>query len=153
MPATDVPWTSLADAPHARLQEGVSGGWCRLKASFANSQHFSRLTPSASINSHGSMNENSFATQTTQTGDYWVHKGDSFDSASCYTNDSRLSLTNQNTQNKGSRSRSVPSIRCVYCKRSHGFTGMRTSESMHYTPRVVAIPGEKLIRFNHNSGC
>lgn len=82
------------------------------------------------------MNENSFATQTTQTGDYWVHKGDSFDSTSnCYTNDSRLSL------NRSCRSRSVPSIKCVYCKRSHGFAAMRTSESMQYTPRVMAIPG------------
>lgn len=84
------------------------------------------------------MNENSFATQTTQTGDYWVvHKGDSFDSTSnCYTNDSRMSL------NKSCRSRSVPSIKCVYCKRSHGFNAMmKTSESMQYTPRVTAIPG------------
>lgn len=96
------------------------------------------ITPSASIHSHGSMNENSFATQTTQTGDYWVaHKGDSFDSTSnCYTNDSRMSL------NKSCRSRSVPSIKCVYCKRSHGFNAMmKTSESMQYTPRVTAIPG------------
>lgn len=85
------------------------------------------------------MNENSFATQTTQTGDYWVNKGDSFDSASCYTNDSRLSL---NKSINNSRSRSVPSIKCVYCKKSHGLAGMRTSESMNYTPRVVAIPGE-----------
>lgn len=82
------------------------------------------------------MNENSFGTQATQTGDYWIHKGDSFDSTSYYTNDSRLSL------NKNCRSQSVPSIRCVYCKRSHGFTAMRTSESMHYTPRVGAIPGK-----------
>ena len=81
------------------------------------------------------MNEHSFASQTTQTqGDYWTQKGDSFDSTSCYTNDSRLSLS------RNCRSRSVPSIKCVYCRRGLS-GGMRTSESMHYTPMVVAIPG------------
>lgn len=38
---------------------------------------------------------------------------------------------------KSNRSRSVPSIRCQLCKpQNHGST-LRTSESMHYTPRVT----------------
>lgn len=37
--------------------------------------------------------------------------------------------------NKSHRSRSVPSIQCSICKQNHG--RIRTSESMHYTPRVT----------------
>lgn len=37
---------------------------------------------------------------------------------------------------KHNRSRSCPSVRCALCKHRH-FSGLKTSESMHYTPRVT----------------
>ena len=50
-----------------------------------------------------------------------------------------------NTLSKTNRSRSVPSIRCAICKQNHGL-GIRTSESMHYTPRVTFQEPAKGIR-------
>lgn len=37
---------------------------------------------------------------------------------------------------KHNRSRSCPSVRCILCKHRH-YSGLKTSESMHYTPRVT----------------
>ncbi|XP_055390439.1 uncharacterized protein LOC129619284 isoform X2 [Condylostylus longicornis] len=104
------------------------------------------ITPSASMTSPGlsqwTVNENSFGTQTIQTGESWGGKrGDSLDSCRSYSIGSRTSGLD-----KHHRSRSVPSVRCAVCRQTRIGSGsgsgtapggIRTSESMHYTPRVA----------------
>lgn len=118
-----------------------------------------RITPSASMtaspgDSQWTVHENSYGTQTTQT-DHQYGRGDSFDSSKSYSFSSRYS----NVLSKSNRSRSVPSVRCLMCKQNHGGLGMRTSESMHYTPRVTfQEPGEGTVRgslpdLRHDCGC
>lgn len=95
------------------------------------------MASSTSITSPGisqwTVNEISFGTQTSH-GD-WRQHGDSFDSCKSSSMGSRYS---NGLLNKANRSRSVPIVLCAICKQNHGNcgSGMRTSESMHYTPRV-----------------
>lgn len=92
--------------------------------------------------SQWTVHENSYGTQTTQT-DNNFYRGDSFDSSKSYSFSSRYS----NPFAKSNRSRSVPSVRCAMCKLNHHGLGMRTSESMHYTPRVTFHePGSGTVR-------
>lgn len=92
--------------------------------------------------SQWTVHENSYGTQTTQTENNF-YRGDSFDSSKSYSLSSRYST---NPFGKSNRSRSVPSVRCAMCKLNHGL-GMRTSESMHYTPRVTFHePGSGTVR-------
>lgn len=81
--------------------------------------------------SQWTVNDNSY-TQTTQT-EYWGNRGDSFDSCKSYSMGSKYSVG----LGRHHRSRSVPSVKCAICKQQHFQGGMRTSESMHYTPRVT----------------
>lgn len=98
------------------------------------------MTTSAGV-SQWTVHENSYGTQTTQT-DNNFYRGDSFDSSKSFSLSSRYS----NPFGKSNRSRSVPSVRCAMCKLNHGL-GMRTSESMHYTPRVsFHDPGSGTVR-------
>lgn len=125
--------------------------------------HIHRMPPSFSMStspgvSQWTVHENSYGTQTTQTDNHF-NRGDSFDSSKSYSLSSRYS----NALGKPNRSRSVPSVRCAMCKLNHGGGGllgmMRTSESMHYTPRVTFNdPGSGTVRgslpdLRYDCGC
>lgn len=110
--------------------------------------------------SQWTVNENSLGTQTTQTDNQWsVQHGYSFDSYKSYSigknpirsvsspcfsfRSQPLTIERHFSYPSGSklsvgrhiRSRSCPSVRCALC-RHRLYGGIKTSESMHYTPRV-----------------
>ena len=88
------------------------------------------------------LNENSLATQTTQTENYWGNtRDDSFDSTKSYSMGSRFS-----TLSKHHRSRSVETMKCSICKKSHLTPILRPSESMNYAPRVTFQESRQKIR-------
>jgi hypothetical protein len=77
---------------------------------------------------------------TTQTDNFWQNRGDSFDSCKSYSIRSANSI---NALNRKHRSRSVPSIRCIFCKQNHNT--MKPSESAIYASSKPPSKGVTLI--------
>lgn len=93
------------------------------------------ITPSSSMVASAGVSQWTVNESTTQTEVFWNEHGDSFDSTKSF------SLRNSsNVLNRHNRSKSVPSIRCAFCKQNH--PTIKPSESMNYSQKSVTFHGE-----------